>query len=232
MSVFSTRLTSLRQESGFSQEQIAQKLGVTKQTVSNYERGVRNPDNKMLVDLSLLYNCSVDYLLGKTDSRIDDDLLDILNTIPNDLLVEHGNILESYRAMGLTPISGLHCQRVPMIGGTAAGQPIYDPEEIGIYVDSPVDADAAMTVQGDSMSPTYLDGDVIYIKCCPEVSDGTIAVVFLDNEATLKHIYKHSTGLTLTSDNSDYPPISVEFSDYNNVRIFGVPVGYTRMFKD
>ena len=130
------------------------------------------------------------------------------------------------------PISGLHHQRIPLIGSAAAGEPIYDPEELGVYVDSPVEADAAITVKGDSMAPTYLEGDLVYIKCRPDVPEGAVAVVFLDDEATLKHVYKRPTGLTLLSDNmATHPPIMVEFKDYTNVRIFGVPVGFTRMYR-
>lgn len=130
------------------------------------------------------------------------------------------------------PISKLHCQRVPLIDSVATGQPIYDPEDLGVYVESPVDADAAITIHGDSMVPTYLDGDLVYVKTHPDVPEGAVAVVFLDDEATLKHVYKRPTGLTLVSDNMEtHPPIMVEFEDYANVRIFGVPVGYTRIYK-
>jgi SOS-response transcriptional repressor LexA len=117
-----------------------------------------------------------------------------------------------------------------MIGEVAAGEPIYAPADVGVYVDAPVKCDAAITIKGDSMVPNYLDGDVVYIKCVPDVHEGAVAIVFLDDEATLKHVYKRPTGLTLISDNPLHPPIMAEFDDYNNVRIFGVPVGFTRMF--
>ncbi len=139
---------------------------------------------------------------------------------------------ESELPANVRPISALHHQRVPMIGEVAAGEPIYAPEDVGVYVDAPVKCDAAITIKGDSMVPNYLDGDVVYIKCVPDVHEGAVAVVFLDDEATLKHVYKRPTGLTLISDNmATHPPIMVEFEDYANVRIFGVPVGFTRMFK-
>jgi repressor LexA len=160
-----------------------------------------------------------------------------------ELLVQHFNVTKSY-LMGedddtpaplpsnVRQISALHHQRVPMIGSVAAGEPIYDPEELGVYVEAPVDADAAITIRGDSMIPTYQDGDVVYIKCRPDVPEGAVAVVFLDNEATLKHVYKRRTGLTLISDNPAHPPIMAEFEDYDGkITIFGVPVGYTRIFK-
>lgn len=141
------------------------------------------------------------------------------------------DVIQSYPS-NVRPISKLHRQRVPLIGSVAAGEPIYDPEDLGVYVESPVDADAAITIRGDSMIPNYLDGDLVYIKARPDVPEGAVAVVFLDDEATLKHVYKRPTGLTLISDNmATHPPIMVEFEDYANVRIFGVPVGYTRIYK-
>lgn len=149
---------------------------------------------------------------------------------PTLFLDEPGETVQSFPS-NVRPISSLRRQRVPLIGSVAAGQPIYDPEDLGVYVESPVDADAAITIRGDSMIPTYQDGDLVYIKARPDVPEGAVAVVFLDDEATIKHVYKRPTGLTLWSDNTVYPPMNIEFEDYNNVRIFGVPVGYTRIYK-
>lgn len=219
-----------------SQTQLANKLHVTQGAISQWENNSTRPDMELLGELSMIFNCSVDYLLGKTDTRVDDGLLDLVNIIPDDILQAHGNVLDAFKAMdrlpsNVRPLSALHRQRVPMIGEVAAGEPIYAPEDVGVYVDSPVDADAAITIHGDSMAPTYLDGDIVYIKCRPDVPEGAVAVVFMDDEATIKHVYKRPTGLTLWSDNTAYAPMYIEFEDYTNVRIFGVPVGYTRIYK-
>lgn len=98
-------------------------------------------------------------------------------------------------------------------------------------MESPVDADATITIHGDSMVPTYQECDLVYIKARPDVPEGAVAVVFLDDEATIKHVYKRPTGLTLWSNNTAYPPMNIEFDDYAVVRIFGVPVGYTKIYK-
>jgi len=52
-----------------SQLELAEKLGVSQQTVSKYEKGTREPDNATLVRLSEIFNCSIDYLLGRTDIK-------------------------------------------------------------------------------------------------------------------------------------------------------------------
>lgn len=232
------RFKAERKRKGLTQQKLSEMLHVSRGTVAMWEIGRNIPPTEMLAELSEIFNCSVDYLLGKTDTRVDDALLDLVNTIPDDLLQQHGNVHDALRAMrqsdlppSVCPIDRLHRQRVPMIGGVAAGLPIEDPEEVGVYVDSPVNADAAITVHGDSMIPTYLDGDLVYIKCRDDVPEGAVAVVFMDDEAVIKHVYKRPTGLTLWSDNPAYPPMFIEFDDYARVRIFGVPVGYTRIYK-
>lgn len=45
------------------------------------------------------------------------------------------------------------------------------------------------------MTPRVQDGDLVYIRQQPDVQDGQIAAVLIDNEATLKHIY-HTTAMT------------------------------------
>lgn len=62
-------LEKLRKEAGMSQLELAEKLGVSQQTISKYEKGVREPDNATLVKLSEIFNCSTDYLLGRTNVR-------------------------------------------------------------------------------------------------------------------------------------------------------------------
>lgn len=52
-----------------SQAELAEKLGVSQQTISKYERGTREPDNETLAKLAEIFDCSIDYLLGKTDIR-------------------------------------------------------------------------------------------------------------------------------------------------------------------
>lgn len=70
------KLKLLRSKYGLSQKQVADKLGVSPSIVSGYETGERTPSTEILLSISYLYNCSIDYLLGKqtTEPQI------ILNT--------------------------------------------------------------------------------------------------------------------------------------------------------
>ncbi|MBR5508495.1 MAG: helix-turn-helix transcriptional regulator [Lachnospiraceae bacterium] len=63
------RIRDLREDKDLSQQQIADKLGCSQRVYSNYERGeVRVPPD-VLIELSIMHETSVDYLLDLTDEK-------------------------------------------------------------------------------------------------------------------------------------------------------------------
>lgn len=69
MSTLGTRLLELRKQKGLTQEQLAEKLNVTNQSVSKWEKDINAPDIALLVELADLFDTSVDYLLGRKESE-------------------------------------------------------------------------------------------------------------------------------------------------------------------
>ena len=120
---------------------------------------------------------------------------------------------------------------VPIVGEIACGTPITAEENIDGYADLPdgVHADFALRCKGDSMEPTFKDGDLVLIRSQPDVEDGQIAAVGIDNEATLKHVYHSELTLLLVADNPKFAPIQTRKGD--NVVIYGLAIGYTRLFE-
>lgn len=59
------RLKICRENLGWNQQQAANKIGISKNTLSNYERDYRDPDTSTLKKISDVYNVTTDYLLGK-----------------------------------------------------------------------------------------------------------------------------------------------------------------------
>lgn len=227
------RLRELMKKNGYTQQSLADHIGVSRSTVGMWVTGRNEPDNGTIEKLAGLFGCSVGYLMGTEDELNAQRSLDALRA---DFQAHTENKLDallnqSNLPSNLRPISALHRQKVPLIGKVAAGQPIMAESDYETFVASPVDCDAALEIEGESMIPTYLPGDIIYIKHKPNVRDGQVAVVLLDDSATLKHVYRDKDGLTLLSDNRDYPPIRVTDADYNYVAIYGVPVGFTRIYK-
>lgn len=70
MATFSERLRELRTQYDYSQQDLADKMGATKQMISQYERGVRKPDLDTLTALCDVFNVSSDYLMGKSDVTV------------------------------------------------------------------------------------------------------------------------------------------------------------------
>jgi transcriptional regulator with XRE-family HTH domain len=63
------RLKALRQKSNLTQKELGEKIGLTNKTISNYEKGDRQPNNEALLELARLFGVSVSYLLGETDNQ-------------------------------------------------------------------------------------------------------------------------------------------------------------------
>jgi len=72
------RLQKLRKENGYSQEELADKLGISRQAVSKWERAESSPDTDNLIILARLYNMSLDELLydNETNDEIRERTMD------------------------------------------------------------------------------------------------------------------------------------------------------------
>lgn len=64
----SEKIKMLRTQKGLSQEELAVKLGVVRQTVSKWEKGLSVPDSQMLISLAVKLGVSVSFLLGEDDT--------------------------------------------------------------------------------------------------------------------------------------------------------------------
>lgn len=67
--MFNERLRELRTASGMSQVDLAEKLGVSKQSVSNWENDNIQPSIDMLLKISRTFNVSTDFLLGEDNHK-------------------------------------------------------------------------------------------------------------------------------------------------------------------
>lgn len=63
------RIRNLREDSDFTQQQIADKLFINRRTYSSYENGVRNMSIEILSKIADIFNTSTDYLIGRTDVK-------------------------------------------------------------------------------------------------------------------------------------------------------------------
>lgn len=63
------RIKMLREEFNFTQQDLANKLECSKSVIGLYESETRKPSMEVLLKLSEIFDCSIDYILGKSDIR-------------------------------------------------------------------------------------------------------------------------------------------------------------------
>ena len=74
---FGQRLKELRKSAGLTQQQLAERLWVTKTTVSYYEQSVRAPSPEVLVKIAGVFHVTTDYLLGIEGKKQTIDVTDL-----------------------------------------------------------------------------------------------------------------------------------------------------------
>jgi len=63
------RIREIREEKKMTQIMLSAMLNVSQGTLSNWERGVHDPDNESLLQLAKIFGCTTDYLLANSDER-------------------------------------------------------------------------------------------------------------------------------------------------------------------
>lgn len=69
---FSERLKKLRKDTGLTQVDVAEKLGISQQAYASWERGMKKPTQDNLVKIAQILNVSVDYLVGNSQETLDE----------------------------------------------------------------------------------------------------------------------------------------------------------------
>ena len=203
---FSEKLAAAIRDKGISIRELSELTGVPKSAIQRYTSGMTEkiPIDRMKKMAEAL-NIDPAYVMGWSDNA------------------PFGKPID-----GLIPRSQLRTLRVPILGETAAGEPVIANRIYDEYVDIPDDGhhyDAALRVTGDSMSPRYSIGDLVFVRYQDDVIDGQVAVVCLDDGVTLKRVYHIPHGLQLISDNMAYPPMVFTYNEVNNAHLVGLAVG-------
>lgn len=200
------RIKSRREQLGLTLEDISRQVGVAKSTIQRYETGkIETPKQPVLLSVANVLQVSLDWLTGKTENlsppiSLPDNILPLPATRP-----------------------------IPLLGNIACGTPILAQENIEEMLEAPesLHADFALRCKGDSMVGARIhNGDIVYIRQQPVVDNGEIAAVLIDEEATLKRVYRYSDKLVLTPENPAYEPLVFTGSELENIRILGKAVAF------
>lgn len=97
----------------------------------------------------------------------------------------------------------------------------YDLIEVGREV--PEQADFGIRVSGNSMTPRFLDKQIVWVQKIDTLQDGEFGIFFLDGNSYIKKLQHNAGGTTLISLNPAYAPIVV--TEHSEFKIFGRVVG-------
>ena len=192
------RLKQLRKKKGLTLAALSELIGVSDATLQRYESGqIQNIKMPIVEKLAHILGCSEAYIMGWGSESYDNIIMPSPKTLP-------------------------------VLGDISCGKPIFCSSSEGedFVISSDTGADFCLIARGDSMIDARIyDGDVVLIKEQSDVENGEIAAVIIDDEATLKRVYKKGGVITLVAANPKYEPIVYTPEEFKNIRILGKAVG-------
>ncbi len=192
------RLKQLRRKKGLTLAALSKEVGVSDATLQRYESGqIQNIKMSVVEKLAKILECSEAYIMGWGSENVDNI------------------VMPSPRSL-------------PMLGDIACGEPIFcsSSEGSNVVIAADSKADFCLIAKGDSMIDARIyDGDIVLIKEQNDVENGEIAAVIIDDEATLKRVYKKGGVITLMPANPRYAPLVYTPEEFKNIRILGKAVG-------
>ena len=224
---FGTVIREFRQRKGLSQEQLGAKVQVKKNAVGAWEAGRSRPDLASIPTLCRELEIPLHVFFGTREDSYDAALLcerfSRLNASHRKLILRQMDLLYQRQHEHSMPPRKL----VPLYQNdisAAAGPVSYLQEASGemVYVVSDEMtslADEIIRVSGDSMEPTYRDGDSVLVQHTRHLMEGEIGI-FINGDAGYIKEY-HRDGLY--SHNPRYKPI--RFSENDSVRCIGRVLG-------
>ena len=120
-------------------------------------------------------------------------------------------------------------RKIPLLGSIACGAPIFAEENVEEYLVCPprVNADFCLYCKGESMIGARInDGDIVYIHSQNDVENGEIAAVLIEDEATLKRVYKDRDKLMLKPENPAFTPFVYVGEEMSQIKILGKAVAF------
>ena len=197
---FGDKIKKLRLEKGWNQDFVAQQLNISIPALSRYESGKYEPKSLSIVsDFAKLYSVSTDYLLNI------------------DLNYEKEELNQS----AVVLVYGTIPAGIPM----ECIEDVLDTEEIPASMLKGGKQYFGLKVKGNSMFPTYLDGDTVIFEKVDDCESGQDCVVMVNgNDGTFKRVLKNETGIILQPLNSDYAPLLFTNEQINDlpVKIIGI----------
>lgn len=226
-------LAKYRKEAGFSQRDVADKLGTfnhttTNRSISAWEKGISTPNPEQFLLLCKIYGITDIYSTFIEPNP--DNPLATLTREGREKALEYISLLKlsdrfhikqsiSNKVVEFPVRRNLPIYLLPASAGSGEflDGDEYELEEVGSEV--PEKAHFGIRLNGDSMEPRYLNGQIVWVEKTTELLDGDIGIFYLDGSAYCKRLHRETDLLELVSINPKYSPIKI--TEENDFRIYG-----------
>ena len=221
-----SRLKLRREELGLTQTELAKLVGVSKGSIGNYESEISSPNENILIKLFSALDCDANYLyyddINKSNDSISNTELQHIKKYR--ALDEHGKkivdfVLNEEYDRSTEQESGeliqTNCIVLTMYEDAVSagtGEFLSDGRCVEVTVDeTPLTerADFILRVSGDSMEPTYYDGDKVLVENAVELNVGEIGIFVLNGQGYIKEYRPEG----LLSHNKKYGIIKINEND-------------------
>ena len=185
------RIKELRKLNGWTLSKLSQMTHIATNTLNQYELEKREPNFDTLNKLATLFNCSVDYLLGRDTQKQDATKIPVYGEIPAGIPTEMIDpvYIEDYEDINPDLLRGGH-------------------EFFGLKV------------KGTSMIPEFRDGDTLIIKKQNSCQSGDYCAVSINHtECTFKKVVIKENGITLQPLNPEFEPMFFSKKEINELPI-------------
>lgn len=215
------KLKARRKELKMTQKEIADRLGISYQAYSAWERGVKEPSKEKVKRLEQILRVPKGYFT-------EIEIVRLYNTLSNkgkNQVLEYTRKLVQEESRKIVTVSeNLYEYHVYEKMSAGIGASVYDDRNYDtVYFNEELAHDFASWVYGDSMEPKYHDGSVALIRETGFDYDGAVYAVVWNFQTFIKKVYREEEGLRLVSINKAYKDIYIPYDE--NPRIVGKIVG-------
>lgn len=226
-------ISKYRKENKLSQMDIADSLSkygfsLKKSAVSAWETGISQPNTEQFLALCKILEITDIYNIFIGGHNPDDPMAE-LNDIGKakaldyiQLLLKSGEYQKEDSGV-LQHLRDIKLFCLPASAGTGEFLDSEDFEVIQVGNDVPDTADFGIRINGDSMEPRYVNGQIVWVQQISQLEDGEIGIFYLDGNAYCKKLQDNKKGLYLISLNTKYNPIKI--TENSAFRTFGRVVG-------
>ncbi|HEP1546043.1 Pleiotropic regulator of exopolysaccharide synthesis, competence and biofilm formation Ftr, XRE family [Streptococcus pyogenes] len=220
------KLKQKREELGLEQQELAELIGVSKQAYFKWEKGFSKPTKANIAKLEKILKVPTGYLSEDEISFLYKQL-----TEPNQekAITYVRDLVSSQKVISIAEKRSeyrVYEKLSAGIGASVYGDLDYDV----VYYNEELPHDFASWVDGNSMEPTYQNGEVALIRETGFDYDGAVYAVVWDSQTYIKKVYREEEGLRLVSINKDYPDKFAPFDE--NPRVVGKIVGHFMPLED